>query len=76
MSVHGAEPSEIYEDKHGARWLVVSVCNEPTVRMQRIEGVWREHSTPEVMAGGVSGLMWSGFKKVLGPPAALSEDKP
>lgn len=36
MSIRPESPGEIYEDKNGDRWLVMSMCNEPTVTMQRL----------------------------------------
>lgn len=69
MSIRPQVPGEIYEDKKGNRWLVVTVCNEPTVRMQRIHPVWDSDSPPpESQHGGMTGLMWDGFKKVLDAP--------
>ena len=62
-------PGEIYEDDKGNRWLVVSMCHEPTVTMQMIEPHWQDNQpAPIRQGGGVSGLMWNGFRKVLGAP--------
>lgn len=64
--INPQHPGEIYEDKDGGRWLVVSMCQEPTVTMQRIEPCWADNQpAPIQQGGGVSGLMWDGFKKVL-----------
>lgn len=69
MSVRGANPGEIYEDDEGHRWLVTSVCNEPTVGMQRIEPRWHDGGpAPFSQRGGVSGLMWKGFRKIAEAP--------
>ena len=66
MSIRPESPGEIYEDKNGNRWLVMSLCNEPTVKMQRIVAHWSEgQPVPQQQEGGITGLMWDGFKKVL-----------
>lgn len=65
MSVRGARPGEIYEDKNGYRWLVTSTCDEPTVHMQQIVPIWGEDQPrPPSQGGGVTGGMWNGFKKI------------
>lgn len=69
MSIRPESPGEIYEDKNGERWLVVSLCNDPTVTMQRIEPQWSDEAPkPYRQGGGIHGLMWEGFRKVLDAP--------
>lgn len=69
MSVQGWNVGEIYEDKHGGRWLVTSGCREPTVTMQRIMPIWGDNPiAPSSQTGGVSGLIWDGFKKIADAP--------
>jgi hypothetical protein len=67
--INAPEPGQIYEDANGDRWLVKHCCMEPSVTMQRIEPQWGEgHPPPFEQGGGVTGLMWQGFKKVLEAP--------
>lgn len=62
-------PGEIWEDANGQRWLVIGMWDEPTVTMQAIHQQWDENGTPPARKhGGVSGLMWHGFRKVLDAP--------
>ncbi|WP_156936683.1 hypothetical protein [Chelativorans sp. J32] len=62
-------PGEIYEDENGDRWLVTGLYLEPTVEMQRIEARWSdEQPGPMKQFGGVSGLMWKGFRKIADAP--------
>jgi hypothetical protein len=70
MSIRPEAPGEIYEDSKGRRWLVMSLCNEPTVTMQQVLPQWHENTMmPFTQSGGITGLMWNGFKKVLDAPA-------
>ena len=65
MSVHDAEPNDVYADAEGKLWRVMGICGEPTVIVQEIESSTPE--TPVRKSGGVSGLMWHGFKRVFRP---------
>ncbi len=38
MSVHDAEPGDVYVDAIGKLWRCVSICHEPTVVMEEVEG--------------------------------------
>jgi hypothetical protein len=62
MSVHDAEPSDIYVDDSGKLWRVVGVCGEPTVIVEEIEPASPE--SPVRRHGGVSGVMWRGWKRI------------
>jgi hypothetical protein len=66
MSVHDALPSDIYVDEHGKLWRCMSICNEPTRYFQEVESAG--HS-PQSKSGGVSGLMWNGWKRIYRPEA-------
>lgn len=69
MSINPQSPGEIYEDNKGDRWLVVSMCQEPTVTMQQIQPVWHDSDArPYQQGGGVTGLMWQGFRKIADAP--------
>lgn len=69
MSVYVFNIGEIYEDKNGNRWLVTGGWTEPTVEMQRIEPIWSDGlPAPTKQFGGVNGLMWDGFEKILEAP--------
>jgi len=62
MSVNDAKPNDIYVDSDGKLWRVVGICGEPTVTMQEIESATPD--SPIRKSGGVSGYMWSSFKRV------------
>lgn len=68
MSVQDAKPSDLYVDATGKVWRVVSVCTEPTVTVQEVEKT-RGHANPIQKSGGISALMWEGFKRVWQSPA-------
>jgi hypothetical protein len=38
MSVHDAEPGDIYADKDGKLWRVVGVVRDPSVTVEEVEG--------------------------------------
>lgn len=38
MSVHDAEPGDIYVDLTGKLWRVIAVCHQPTVTAEEVEG--------------------------------------
>jgi hypothetical protein len=59
VSVHGAQPRDVFVDRQGKLWRVVGVWTEPTVIMEEIE---EQHGTR--LHGGVSGMMWDGFKRI------------
>lgn len=65
MSVHDAQPSDLYVDAAGKLWRVVGVCGEPTVIVEEVESKTPE--TPVRQSGGVSGYMWHGFKRIHRP---------
>jgi len=65
MSVHDAQPNDVYVDDSGKLWRVVGVCGEPTVIVQEVEPDAPE--SPVKRSGGVSGLMWNGFKRIHRP---------
>ena len=61
--MHHAELQELFVDDGGKLWRVVAICGEPTVTVQEVEPA--APKSPVKMRGGVSGLMWTGFKKLL-----------
>jgi hypothetical protein len=65
MSVHDAAPGDIYVDEHGKLWRVVGIVGEPSVIVDEIET--RSPDSPVQRTGGVSGLMWNGFKRIHRP---------
>lgn len=65
MSVHDAEPGDVYVDKEGKLWRVMGTCHEPTVQVAEIERTVPER--PVTLRGGISGLMWDGFKRIYRP---------
>lgn len=72
-SVHDAQPSDVYVDDSGKLWRVVGVCGEPTVIMQEVETA--EPESPVRKNGGVSGLMWRGFKRIHRPEPPRPDPK-
>lgn len=68
MSVHTAKPGDIYLDKDGKPWTVTSRCDEPMVTAVRLYIQEEVHPhQAEVnsrQSGGVSGAMWTGWKKL------------
>ncbi|KKN30170.1 hypothetical protein LCGC14_0836840 [marine sediment metagenome] len=63
--IHKAQPEDVYVDAQGKLWRVVSICGEPTVLLTEIEPETRNDSVQ--MHGGMSGLMWDGFKRIYTP---------
>ena len=51
MSVHDAEPGDIYVDALGKLWRVIAICRDPTVTVEEVEG----HVPSPVNYGGVVG---------------------
>lgn len=52
MSVHDAEPSDIYTDKYGKLWRCIGICREPTVTFEEVEGRTIAPSQSNQMAQG------------------------
>jgi hypothetical protein len=63
--IHDAEPSDIYVDEAGKLWRVVGVVGEPSVIVEEIET--KTPDNPVRKNGGVSGLMWRGWKRIHRP---------
>lgn len=38
MTIHDAEPGDIYVDARGKLWRIISTCREPTVTAEEVEG--------------------------------------
>jgi hypothetical protein len=67
MSVHDAQPGDIYLDARGCLWKVVGTWHEPVIDMVQIDDPrvpMLENSMRPHQLGGVSGLMWQGFKRI------------
>jgi hypothetical protein len=75
MSVHEAEPGDLYVDHDGKLWRVVSVCGEPTVTVEEVENPSPRHP-PVRRSGGVSGGMWMGWKRIHRPEPKRPEPRP
>lgn len=66
MSVHDAEPQDLYVDKGGRLWRVVGVWRGDTVvSMQEVESATPD--SPVQMHGGARGHMWDGIKRIYRP---------
>jgi hypothetical protein len=65
VSVHDAEPGDIYVDAEGKLWRVLWTCREPTVCLQAVEPPPTLLSNgSQQRQGGISGQMWHGFKRI------------
>ena len=63
MSVHDAQPGDVYVDAGGKLWRCVGTCQEPTAIFEEIEP--RHFNLAlERKSGGVGGLMWNGWKRI------------
>lgn len=71
MSVHDAEPMDVYVDATGKLWRVVGIVREPTVMVEKIETQHPEERAPARRSGGVSGQMWQGFVRIYRPGVPL-----
>jgi hypothetical protein len=71
MSVHDALPGDVYADAEGRLWRVTAICQEPSVEVEAVEDLSPD-GKPLRRSGGVSGLMWQGFRRVW----RHSEDRP
>ena len=84
MSVHDAQPQDIYVDAQGKLWRCVGTCSEPTAIFEEVEGhteapfhmgaaqayVGAPPPPPIIKSrrsGGVTDLMWNGWKRVFRP---------
>jgi hypothetical protein len=47
MSVHDAEPGDIYTDERGKLWRIVAVCHQPTVEAEEVEGTLYDPNVPQ-----------------------------
>jgi streptogramin lyase len=62
MSVHDAEPQDIYVDAQGKLWRCIGMISEPTALFEEVEAEALNINRRQY--GGVSGLMWNGFKRI------------
>lgn len=63
MSVHDAKPGDIYVDNDGKLWRVLWTLAQPSIGVEAIEP--RDvDGAKEVLQGGISGIMWEGFKRI------------
>jgi hypothetical protein len=47
MSVHDAEPGDIYADETGKLWRITMVCRDPAVEAEEVEGtLFDPHAPP------------------------------
>lgn len=65
MSVHEAQPGDIYVDEHDKLWRVTGRWDEPVVSVEAVEpdltGIGGSPNKTK-QQGGLSGLMWKGFR--------------
>jgi hypothetical protein len=65
--VRDANPGDVFVDSIGRLYRVVKfTCHEPTVHMEAIEKLSTDGNEflSDRLHGGVSGLMWDGFKRI------------
>jgi hypothetical protein len=74
MSVHDAELGDLYVDGTGKLWRVIALCGEPAVHFQEVE--MQTPDSPVRRSGGVSGLMWNGYKRIHRPLKPAPEPAP
>lgn len=68
MSVHDAEPNDVYADFDGKLWRVIGTWDEPVVHVEEIEQTCPTTDGSKTRKlGGVSGLMWTGFIRIFRP---------
>lgn len=76
--VRDAQVGDVYVDQHGKLYQVTKTWREPTVSMKRYLvsrddaaylGSDESPDNPgeQIMHGGVSGLMWEGFRRIYRP---------
>lgn len=58
MSTHDAELDDIYVDKQGKLWRCISICHEPTVGFEAVEG-YVPSSNPNLHAAAQAQMNWS-----------------
>lgn len=46
MSVHDAQPGDIYTDEQGKLWRIIGVCHQPTVTAEEVEGTLHDPNAP------------------------------
>jgi hypothetical protein len=68
MSVHDAEPDDIYADANGKLWRIKSVYREPTVEAEEVEGTLNDPNVPKFPMGGAAGAAMQGL---MGPTMNL-----
>lgn len=63
LSVANMNVGDVYRDAHGREFRVVGYWTQPVVIMVPADAP-ENHDRSKQMIGGVSGLMWAGFKLV------------
>lgn len=58
MSVHDAEPGDIYADEQGKLWRIIGVCHEPNVIAEEVEGSLHDPSAP-IAPNAAVGVGWA-----------------
>lgn len=46
VTINDAEPGDIYTDATGKLWRIISVCREPTVEAEEVEGTLYDPNVP------------------------------
>lgn len=57
MSVHDAEPGDIYADENGKLWRIITICHEPTVDAEEVEGTLFDPNAPQAPFAAAGGAM-------------------
>lgn len=66
MSVHDAQPNDIYVDNTGKLWRCVGVCHEPTVIFEEVEG--RTAAPPDLTMQAQGQLLAQQYRAPEAPP--------
>lgn len=62
--IHDAQPGDIFADENDKLWRVISRCDEPMVHVEAVEPdtLGEDRGKKQHQRGGISGLIWKGFK--------------
>ena len=62
MSVNDAATGDIYVDAQGKLWRIISVCHEPTIVAEEVEGTLEDpnHCAAPYAAAPAANLVWNG----------------
>jgi hypothetical protein len=65
MNMRDCDLDDVFADEFGRLWRCVGLFREPTVRLEPLDTP--DQGGRSALFGGVSGMMWDGFKKIYSP---------